>query len=51
MFQVTGAVTEFDRSILKTLHLVPDVVPEKDLFDDFLSLKDALPRVLANIGR
>jgi sulfate permease, SulP family len=38
------------RDILKTLHLVPDVVPEKDLFDDFLSLKNALPRVLAETG-
>jgi SulP family sulfate permease len=36
--------------IMKTLHLVPDVVPEKDLFDDFLSLKNALPRVLAETG-
>jgi SulP family sulfate permease len=33
--------------VLKTLHLVPDVVPEKDLFEDFRSLKDALPCVLA----
>lgn len=33
--------------ILKALHLVPDVVPEEDLFDDYLSLKDALPRILA----
>ena len=36
--------------ILKSLHLVPDVVPEEDLFDDFLSLKDALPSVLAETG-
>jgi SulP family sulfate permease len=36
--------------ILKTLHLVPDVVPEKDLFDDFRSLKAALPRILAETG-
>lgn len=36
--------------ILKSLHLVPDVVPEEDLFDDFLSLKHALPRVLAETG-
>ncbi|MCC8957288.1 SulP family inorganic anion transporter [Bradyrhizobium sp. Pear77] len=33
--------------ILKTLHLVPDVVPEKDLFEDFRSLKNSLPCVLA----
>ena len=38
------------RDILKALRLVPDVVPEKDLFEDFLSLKSALPRVLAEIG-
>jgi SulP family sulfate permease len=38
------------RDLLAALHLVPDVVPEKDLFDDFLSLKDALPRVLAEIA-
>lgn len=36
--------------ILRTLHLVPDVIPEKDVFDDFRSLKDALPRILAEIG-
>ncbi|MCC8961904.1 SulP family inorganic anion transporter [Bradyrhizobium sp. Pear76] len=36
--------------ILKTLHLVPDVVPEKDLFEDFRSLKDVLPRILAETG-
>lgn len=36
--------------ILRTLHLVPDVVPEKEVFDDFRSLKDALPRILAEIG-
>ncbi|RZN26339.1 SulP family inorganic anion transporter [Bradyrhizobium sp. Leo121] len=36
--------------VLKTLHLVPDVVPEKDLFDDFRSLKDVLPRILAEMG-
>lgn len=38
------------RDILEALHLIPDVVPEKDLFDDFPSLKNALPRVLAEIG-
>ena len=37
------------RDILEALHLIPDVVPEKDLFDDFPSLKNALPRVLAEI--
>ncbi|MDI3560637.1 SulP family inorganic anion transporter [Bradyrhizobium sp. Arg816] len=36
--------------ILKTLHLVPDVVPEKDLFHDFRSLKDVLPRILEETG-
>jgi sulfate permease, SulP family len=35
--------------ILKALHLIPDVVPEEDLFPDFLSLRDALPRVLSEI--
>jgi SulP family sulfate permease len=38
------------RDILTTLHLIPDVVPEEDVFDDFLSLKDALPRVLTETG-
>ena len=38
------------RDILEALHLIPDVVPDKDLFDDFPSLKNALPRVLAEIG-
>jgi SulP family sulfate permease len=38
------------RDVLEALHLIPDVVPEKDLFDDFPSLKNALPRVLAEIG-
>jgi SulP family sulfate permease len=37
------------RDILERLHLIPDVVPENDLFDDFLSLKAALPRVLSEI--
>jgi SulP family sulfate permease len=32
-----------ERDILEALHLIPDIVPEKDLFDDFLSLKAALP--------
>ena len=35
--------------ILRALHLVPDVVPEEDLFPDFLSLKAALGRVLAEV--
>jgi SulP family sulfate permease len=39
------------RDILEALHLIPDVVPEKDLFGDFPSLKNALPRVLAEIER
>lgn len=38
------------RDILEAIHLIPDVVPEMDLFDDFPLLKDALPRVLAEIG-
>jgi SulP family sulfate permease len=39
------------RDLLETLHLVPDVVPEKDLFDDFASLKAALPNVLMEDAR
>jgi SulP family sulfate permease len=37
------------RDLLETLHLIPDVVPGNDLFDDFLSLKAAMPRVLSEI--
>ena len=37
------------RDILEALHLIPEVVPEQDLFPDFPSLKTALPRVLAEI--
>jgi SulP family sulfate permease len=38
------------RDILEGLHLIPEVVSEHDVFPDFLSLKTALPRVLAEIG-
>lgn len=41
-------VAQFD--ILEALHVIPDVVPEKDLFPDFPSLKTALSRVLAEIS-
>lgn len=37
------------RDILEALQLIPDAVPEDDLFPDFLSLKAALPRVLSEI--
>jgi SulP family sulfate permease len=37
------------RDLLEALHLIPDVMPEKDLFDDFLSLKAAMPTVLSEI--
>jgi len=37
------------RDLLEALHLILDVVPEKDLFDDFLSLKAAMPTVLSEI--
>jgi SulP family sulfate permease len=37
------------RDILEALHFIPDIVPEKDLFEDFLSLKVAFPRVLTEI--
>jgi SulP family sulfate permease len=37
------------RDILEALQLIPEVVPENDLFPDFLSLKTALPRVLSEI--
>jgi sulfate permease, SulP family len=32
-----------ERDILEALRVIPDVVPEKDLFEDFLSLRAALP--------
>ena len=35
--------------ILEALHVIPEVVPEGDLFPDFLSLKTALPPILAEI--
>jgi SulP family sulfate permease len=35
--------------ILEALHVIPDVVPEEDLFPDFPSLKIALPCVLSEI--
>ncbi len=37
------------RDILEALQMIPDVVPETDLFPDFPSLKHALPRVLVEI--
>jgi SulP family sulfate permease len=35
--------------IFKALHLVPDVVPEEDLFPNFPALKAALGRVLTAV--
>lgn len=38
------------RDILEAIHVIPDLVPTKDLFEDFAELKSALPQVLAEIG-
>jgi sulfate permease, SulP family len=35
--------------ILEALHVIPEIVPQEDLFPDFLLLKSALPRVLTEI--
>jgi MFS superfamily sulfate permease-like transporter len=40
-----------ERDILAALRVVPDIVPEEDLFDDFASLKAALPAIVGLSGR
>jgi sulfate permease, SulP family len=40
-----------ERDILAALRVVPDIVPEKDLFDDFALLKAALPSIVRFSGR
>lgn len=40
-----------ERDILVALCVVPDIVPEADLFDDFVSLRAALPAVMGIAGR
>jgi SulP family sulfate permease len=35
--------------ILEALHVIPEVVPRKDLFPDFPALKTALPRIMVEI--
>lgn len=35
-----------ERDILTAIRVIPDIVPEKDLFDDFASLKAALPAIV-----
>ena len=37
------------RDILEAIHVVPDLVPAKDLFADFPTLKAALPNLLVEI--
>lgn len=38
------------RDILEALHVIPELVSIKDLFADFVEVKAALPRLLAEIG-
>jgi sulfate permease, SulP family len=38
------------RDILEAIHVIPDLVSTKDLFEDFAELKAALPKLLAEIG-
>ena len=38
------------RDILEAIHVVPDLVPAKDMFADFPTLKAALPNLLVEIG-
>ena len=40
-----------ERDILEALRIVPDIVPENDLFDDFASLRTALPEIAGVSGR
>jgi sulfate permease, SulP family len=40
-----------ERDILAALRVVPDIVPEEDLFDDFASLNAALPAIVGLSGR
>jgi SulP family sulfate permease len=38
------------RDILEGVRLIPDTVPDKDLFDDFQALRVALPGILSSAG-
>jgi len=40
-----------ERDILEALRIVPDIVPKNDLFDDFASLRTALPDIASISGR
>jgi sulfate permease, SulP family len=40
-----------ERDILTAIRVIPDIVPEKDLFDDFASLKAALPAIVETSRR
>src|SRR5204862_8160743 len=39
------------RDILEAIRVVPDIVPENDLFDDFVSLRTALPAIAGIAGQ
>lgn len=39
-----------ERDILEALRVVPDIVADKDLFEDFVSLKVALPAIVRTFG-
>jgi hypothetical protein len=38
------------RDILEAIHVIPDLVSTKDLFENFAELKAVLPKMLAEIG-
>lgn len=40
-----------ERDLLEALRVIPDIVPDKDLFDDFASLKIALPGIVRIFDR
>lgn len=40
-----------ERDLLEVLRVVPDIVADKDLFDDFASLRIALPAIVRTYGR
>jgi SulP family sulfate permease len=40
-----------ERDLLEALRVVPDIVPDEDLFDDFMSLRVALPAIMKTFGR
>ena len=40
-----------ERDLLEALRVVPDIVADKDLFDDFASLRIALPAIVKTFGQ